>query len=95
MALVTVKVPLARENGCHMLRHVYASTLLHAGEPIKAVSAYLGHADAGFTLRTYTHLLPGSDDRTRNAVDAMLGVTDVEPAAETGVSAQVSDGSSG
>jgi len=36
------------------------------------VSTYLGHADAGFTLRTYTHLLPSSEERTRRAVDAVL-----------------------
>jgi integrase len=63
-------VPLARENGMHALRHHYASTLLDAGESIKAVSEFLGHADPGFTLRTYTHLLPSSDERTRKAVDA-------------------------
>ncbi len=53
----------------HALRHHYASVLLDAGESIKAVSEYLGHADAGFTLRTYTHLMPASDERTRHAVD--------------------------
>jgi integrase len=42
----------------HALRHFYASVLLDAGESIKAVSEYLGHSDPGFTLRTYTHLLP-------------------------------------
>lgn len=77
-ALVTADVPRSRENGCHALRHFYASTLLDAGETIKAVSEYLGHSDPGFTLRTYTHLLPASHDRTRKAVDsALLGVQDV------------------
>jgi integrase len=36
---------------------------------IKALAEYLGHADPGFTLRTYTHLMPSSEDRTRTAVD--------------------------
>ena len=53
----------------HALRHHYASVLLDAGESIKAVSEYLGHWDAGFTLRTYTHLMPASDERTRKAID--------------------------
>jgi integrase len=44
--------------------------LLDAGESIKALSGYLGHADPGFTLRVYTHLLPASEDRTRRAIDA-------------------------
>ena len=62
----------AREHGMHALRHFYASVLLDAGESIKAVSEYLGHADPGFTLRTYTHLMPSSRDRTRRAVDAVF-----------------------
>jgi integrase len=69
-ALVAAGVQPSRETGCHALRHFYASALLDAGESIKAVSEYLGHADAGFTLRTYTHLMPASGERTRRAVDA-------------------------
>ncbi|MGW5782115.1 site-specific integrase [Streptomyces sp. NPDC003863] len=57
------------EDGMHALRHFYASVLLDAGENIKALSGYLGHADPGFTLRTYTHLMPSSESRTRKAVD--------------------------
>ena len=68
-ALTKVGVRAARENGMHALRTHYASVLLDAGESIKAVSEYLGHTDAGFTLRTYTHLMPSSDERTRRAVD--------------------------
>ncbi len=69
-ALEEVKVELKRENACHALRHFYASTLLDAGESIKALSEHLGHADPGFTLRTYTHLMPNSAERTRKAIDA-------------------------
>lgn len=54
----------------HALRHAYASVLLDAGESIKALSEYLGHSDPGFTLRTYTHLLPTSETRTRKTIDA-------------------------
>lgn len=61
-----------RTNGMHALRHWYASVLLDAGESIRAVSEYLGHSDPGFTLRTYTHLMPTSSARTRDAVDAAL-----------------------
>ncbi|WP_247659256.1 hypothetical protein [Micromonospora sp. U56] len=35
----------------HVLRHTYASVLLDAGASIKTLSAYVGHADPGFTLR--------------------------------------------
>jgi integrase len=45
---------------------------LDAGESIKAPSEYLGHSDPGFTPRTYTHLLPTSEQRTRQAVDPAL-----------------------
>ncbi|MEU7333993.1 tyrosine-type recombinase/integrase [Streptomyces parvus] len=61
----------AREHGLHALRHFYASVLLDAGENIKVLNRCLGHADAGFTLRTYTHLMPSSELRTRNAVDSL------------------------
>lgn len=62
-----------REDGMHALRHHYASVLLDAGESIKALSEYLGHTDPGFTLRTYTHLMPSSAERTRRAVDEEWG----------------------
>ncbi|MET8623559.1 tyrosine-type recombinase/integrase [Kitasatospora sp. NPDC004669] len=61
----------AREHGMHALRHFYASVLLDAGENVRALSQYLGHEDPGFTLRVYTHLMPSSESRTRNAVDGM------------------------
>ncbi|MFC8492450.1 tyrosine-type recombinase/integrase [Streptomyces sp. NPDC057235] len=62
----------AREHGMHALRHFYASVLLDAGENIKAVSEYLGHADPALTLRVYAHLMPASHERTRQALDAIL-----------------------
>jgi integrase len=71
-----------RKNGMHALRHYYASVLLDAGESIKALAEYLGHADAGFTLRTYTHLMPSSEDRTRRAIDRALGDRSARPGRE-------------
>jgi integrase len=62
----------AREHGMHALRHFYASVLLDAGENVRALSAYLGHSDPGFTLRVYTHLMPSSEGRTRKAVDRVF-----------------------
>ncbi|MEP7023048.1 MAG: tyrosine-type recombinase/integrase [Actinomycetota bacterium] len=56
----------------HALRHFYASVLLDAGENIKALAEYLGHSDPGFTLRTYTHLMPNSPARTRRAIDRVF-----------------------
>ncbi len=71
-ALKVAKVEQTRDDGMHALRHFYASVLLDAGESVKAVSDYLGHSDAGFTLRTYTHLMPSSTERTKRAVDDAL-----------------------
>ena len=73
-ALAEVGVPDKRENGCHALRHYYASLLLDGGESIKTVSERLGHSDPGFTLRTYTHLMSISEDRTRSIIDAALKI---------------------
>lgn len=39
----------------HDLRHTFATLALQNGVDIKTVSGMLGHYDAGFTLRTYTH----------------------------------------
>lgn len=70
-ALKKAGVPAARRvNGCHALRHYYASVLLHGGSDIKALSEYLGHHSAAFTLATYTHLMPAAADRARQAIDA-------------------------
>jgi integrase len=57
----------------HDLRHYYASLLIRHGESIKVVQARLGHASASETLDTYSHLWPDSEDRTRAAVDDVLG----------------------
>ena len=39
----------------HELRHTFATLALQNGIDVKTVSSMLGHYDAGFTLRTYTH----------------------------------------
>jgi integrase len=65
-----VKTP--RRDGVHALRHFYASVLLDAGEPIEALSEWLGHADPGFTMRVYTHLMPARAERARKAIERVL-----------------------
>jgi integrase len=57
----------------HDLRHYYASLLIRHGESVKAVQRRLGHKSAVETLDTYSHLWPDSEDRTREAVDTVLG----------------------
>lgn len=78
-------IEATRDNGMHALRHHYASVLLDAGESIRALAEYLGHADPGFTLRVYTHLMPASEERTRKAVDRAMTI-DGLPSGVLGVS---------
>jgi hypothetical protein len=56
----------------HDLRHVYASTLIAAGESVKTVQRRMGHRSAAVTLDVYTHLWPDSEE-TKAAVDVYLG----------------------
>ncbi len=60
-------------EGFHQLRHFYASPLIHRGESVKVVQHRLGHASATITLDTYGHLWPETEDRSRSAVDEVLG----------------------
>jgi integrase len=71
-ALRRIEVEPSRQNGCHALRHFFASVLLDAGESIKVVSEHLGHADPGFTLRTYTHVMPDTRVRSVRAIDGVF-----------------------
>jgi integrase len=57
----------------HDLRHFYASALIRKGLSVKVVQARLGHASAVETLDIYSHLWPDDEDRTRAAVDEVLG----------------------
>jgi integrase len=58
---------LCRESGVssrlHDLRHLQASLLLDAGEPLTVVAGRLGHRDASTTLKIYAHVMPGGDTR--------------------------------
>jgi len=47
--------------------------------------ARLGHASAAETLDTYSHLWPDSEDRTRAAIDAILGGVDDAAATSVGL----------
>lgn len=53
----------------HDLRHHFASVLLAAGESVVAVAEWLGHDNATLVLTTYGHLMAGSEDRMRKAID--------------------------
>ena len=68
-----------RRNGMHRARHTFAAVLLHEGESVAAVAEWMGNTPA-VVLRTYAHLMPASEDRTRRVIDAAFstsGVTSV------------------
>jgi integrase len=60
----------------HDLRHHYASVLLDAGESVVTVAERLGHRNANLVIRTYGHLMPDSEERTRKALDAAWRAAD-------------------
>ena len=62
----------SRRNGMHGARHFYASKLLDGGTSIRTLADYLGHADPGFTLRTYTHLMPEAEDKSKRVLDGVF-----------------------
>jgi integrase len=82
-ALKACKVEPTRANGFHALRHHFASVLLTGGVDIRALAEYLGHNDPGFTLRTYTHVMPSSTDTMRKAVDRALNGQTVDGLTQT------------
>jgi integrase len=71
-ALGEVGITPTRSTGTHALRHFFASSLLDAGESIKAIAEWLGHTDPAFTLRVYTHLMVSSQGRARQAIDNLF-----------------------
>jgi len=56
----------------HDLRHTHAALLLKAGVHPKIVSERLGHANIGITLDTYSHVLPGLQQRAVEQFDDLI-----------------------
>jgi integrase len=73
----------------HDVRHSYASAALAAGVPAKVISERLGHATVGFTLDTYSHVLPGLDAAAAQAVAQLIlrgnGTGPAQPIADPAV----------
>lgn len=70
----------------HTFRHTAASLLFEAGRNVKQVQEWLGHADPGFTLRTYVHLMDagvGDAAFLDDAVQVNAGSTGRPETAET------------
>ena len=56
----------------HDLRHTFATMALQNGVDVKTVSAMLGHYDAGFTLRTYTHATRQMQEQAAETMGAFM-----------------------
>ena len=56
----------------HDLRHTFATTALQSGVDVKTVSSMLGHFDAGFTLRTYTHATRQKQDEAAATMGSFM-----------------------
>ncbi len=54
------------------LRHTFATLALQNGVDVKTVSSMLGHYDAGFTLRTYTHATRQKQDEAAQAMGSFM-----------------------
>lgn len=55
--------------------HAKHPLALQNGVDIKTVSAMLGHYDAGFTLRTYTHTTRQKQDEATQAMGILMAQT--------------------
>jgi integrase len=71
-ALRNADLPVTRENGMHVLRHTYASLMLRGGIDVRRLAEWLGHSDPSITLRTYSHLMPGTAERDLRDIEAAL-----------------------
>lgn len=56
----------------HDLRHTHATLLLKVGIHPKIVSERLGHASIGITLDTYSHVLPGLQEKAAERFDDLV-----------------------
>ena len=63
-----------RKGKFHSFRHTSVALALSNGSDLMAISRRLGHADAGFTLRRYGHLLNDGQDQVSRSADDFLDV---------------------
>lgn len=68
-ALSTAKLPHVR---LHDARHSCATLMHMRGVPVAVIAAWLGHQDAGFTLRTYAH---STNDALTDAAATLSAIT--------------------
>lgn len=57
----------------HDLRHLHVSLLVKQGVDPQAIADRVGHTDASFTLRRYSHMFEEHRQRTAISLDVLLG----------------------
>ncbi|WP_438291018.1 integrase [Streptomyces sp. HUAS TT7] len=62
----------SRSDGFHVLRDIYASVILEAGESVVTLARWLGHSSPVITLHYYAHFLPKAGAKGRSAINALL-----------------------
>ena len=70
----------------HDLRHSHATLLLKDGIHPKIVSERLGHANIGITLDTYSHVLPGLQEKAAERFDNLIERKNIGKMSATGSS---------
>jgi integrase len=68
-ALERAGVPYFRS---YYLRHTCATLLLYEGRTLNEVAEHLGHADPGFTARTYAHVMRDAPRRRRITISEAI-----------------------
>ena len=68
-ALERAGVPYFRS---YDLRHTCATLLLYEGRTLNEVAEHLGHADPGFTARTYAHVMRDASHRRRITISEAI-----------------------
>ena len=58
----------------HILRHSYASLLLAETKDVMVVSKQIGHANPQITLSTYSHMIPGKDRESIDALERIIAI---------------------
>ncbi len=74
--------PLPKGLTTHKLRHAFASILVALGKDPISVMGQIGHADPGFTLRVYTHMMSRDSkerERLRGLVRGERGIARTAP----------------
>lgn len=56
----------------HDFRHSHVSLLLSKGVPITVIAKRLGHSDIEMTLNTYSHMLPGDEDKAIDVLETLI-----------------------